>query len=385
MSRWAVCAGEASGDLIGARGLKTFFSRNGPAPVGIGGPRLREIGVETWFDCSELSVRGYVETLRQLPRILGIRRSFLNRLVHSPPVAYFGIDAPDFNLGVEETLRARGVSTVQFVSPAIWAWRANRIEKIKRAVEHMLCIFPFETALYKDTGVKALFVGHPLASEIPFAPDKQPARDRLGLTDGRPVLAILPGSRASEIAALGKDFLEVAISLAGEFQSIIPAATPDIEQRIQSLPNWLIAQAKGVRLVSQPLGAPPVSHLVMQAADIGLVASGTAALEMALFGRPHLIAYRVPWLTYRLMKAQSQARFIGLPNIILDAQVVPEYIQENCNAAELIKGIQGLQAHTGLYESTVERFSLLHSALQQDTPSLISDYLEDAFKSCASA
>jgi len=385
LSRWAVCAGEASGDLIGASGLKTFFSRNGPAPVGIGGPRLREIGMETWFDCSELSVRGYVETLRQLPRILGIRRSFLNRLSHSPPVAYIGIDAPDFNLGVEEVLRKQGVSTVQFISPAIWAWRAKRIEKIKKAVEHMLCIFPFEAALYKDTGVEALFVGHPLASAIPFAPDKQPARSRLGLSDGRPVLAILPGSRVSEIAALGEVFLEVAIALAGEFQSIIPVATPNVEERISSLSNWPLAQTKGVRLLPQHQGAPPVSHLVMQAADIGLVASGTAALEMALFGRPHLIAYRVPWLTYRLMKAQSQARFIGLPNIILDAQVVPEYIQENCNAGALIKGIHSLQTHSGVYEATVERFSLLHAALQRDTPSLISDYLEDAFKPCASA
>ena len=376
MSRLVVCAGEASGDLIGARALAHFLTQKEKSAFGIGGPNLRAIGVDTRFDCSELSVRGYVETLKQLPRILRIRREFTNQLTYERPDLYIGIDAPDFNLGVALSMRKLGVTTVQLVSPAIWAWRGSRITKIIQSIDHMLCIFPFEPDLYVESPVKSVFIGHPLANSIPFRPNVEEYRSLLGLqSGGLPVLAILPGSRDSEIRSLCGIFLEVARHLSHEFQCVIPAATLNIEQKIRATKNWSAAEESGLKLFGPRDAGVPVSHLVMGACDLGMVASGTAALEMALFGRPHLIAYRIPWITYKIMKAQSYARYIGLPNIILDEPLVPEVIQENCNVSNLISCLRTLQDDQSNYRKTIDQFSKLHSLLSRDTPSIVANYL----------
>ena len=376
MPKLVVCAGEASGDLIGARALSQFLACKAGLTSGIGGPNLRALGVETFFDCSELSVRGYVETFRRLPRILRIRRDFLNELICQPPDMYIGIDAPDFNLGVAQQMQRLGVTTVQLVSPAIWAWRGGRIAKIVQSIDHMLCIFPFEPNLYAETRVKSIFIGHPLANSIPFRPNAEEYRFRLGLQSDLPTLAILPGSRDSEIHALCEVFLEVARQLSHEFQCVVPAATLSIERRIREAKNWCAAEEAGVRLFGPQVTGAPVSHLVMGAADIGLVASGTAALEMALFGRPHVIAYKVPWISYQIMKAQSHVRYIGLPNIILNEPLVPEFIQENCNVGSLLSGLRHLYDDEAKYLRTIERFSTLHSLLGRDTSSIVANYLD---------
>lgn len=376
MPKFVVCAGEASGDLIGARALRDFLAQSNEGAVGIGGPNLRALGVTTWFDCSELSVRGYVETLKQLPSILSIRRKFIDQLIRERPGIYMGVDAPDFNLGVAQQMRRLGVTTVQLVSPAIWAWRGNRMTKIIQSIDHMLCIFPFEPALYADTRVKSIFVGHPLAESIPFRPNAEKYRLLLGLTSKLPILAILPGSRNSEIQALSEVFLEVAQRLSHDFQCVIPAATKDIERRIRATSNWPAAEASGVKLFGPSTEKTPVSHLVMGASDLGLVASGTAALEMALFGRPHLIAYRIPWITYRIMKAQSHSRYIGLPNIILKQPLVPEFIQEECNTDNLVAGLRRLQGDDVKFTRTIEQFSTLHAMLSRNTSSMVANYLD---------
>lgn len=376
MPKLIVCAGEASGDLIGARALSRFLVRKEKVVFGIGGPNLRAVGVNTWFDSSELSVRGYVETLKQLPRILAIRRRFINQLIRERPELYLGIDAPDFNLGVARQVRKTRVTTVQLVSPAIWAWRASRLSEIIQSIDHMLCIFPFEPDLYASTRVKSIFIGHPLASSIPFRPNPEGNRSLLGLKSALPILAILPGSRNSEIHALSEVFLEVARQLSNDFQCVIPAATFDIERRIRAAKNWPSAEESGVKLFGPTAEGPPISHLVMGASDIGLVASGTAALEMALFGRPHLIAYRVPWVTFKIMKAQSHSRYIGLPNIILDEPVVAECIQEECNVTNLVARLRKLYSDEVHFRRTIEHFSTLHSLLSRDTPAIVANYLE---------
>lgn len=376
MPKLVLCAGEASGDLIGARALESYLATRRVLTSGIGGPNLRALGVDTWFDCSELSVRGYVETLRHLPRILKVRREFLRRVVAERPNIYFGIDAPDFNLGVAQQLRQRGICTVQLVSPAIWAWRSGRLSKILESIDHMLCIFPFETSIFEKTRVKGIFVGHPLANSIPFKPSTEQYRSLLGIQSKQPVMAILPGSRDSEIHALGETFLQVAINLSRDFQCVIPAVNYLVEKKVRQCEFWPKAEASGVMLLSQRDAGVPVSHLVMGAADFGLVASGTAALEMALFGRPHVIAYRVPWLTYKIMKSRSHVNFIGLPNIILGEPLVPELIQEECNVDLLTSQLRKLSVDESKLKWTEERFSTLHSLLRRDTSSIVANYLE---------
>lgn len=382
MRRLVAVTGEASGDLIAADAMKTLRLLSPELELaGIGGPRLSAIGMECWFSSHDLAVRGYVEALSKLVHILAVRYWLLEYANKWQPRVFLGVDAPDFNLGVEARLRGRGVRTVHLISPSIWAWRPERIRKIQQAVDHMLCIFPFETDIYNGTGVQATYVGHPIADLIAESPDRKAARAALGVPDdARPVVAVMPGSRIGELQHNSEAFFGAAMALTARAHVVVPAASQAMTALISRLsrrrPVIQAAREAGVRWIEQPLDSEtPISHTVLAACDVALVASGTATLEAALFKRPMVIGYRVPNLTYRLMKRRAVISMIGLPNILLKEQVVPEFIQDQCNAKALEDSVLAWLDQPQKSAALIERFSGLHQSLRQGAAHRIADIL----------
>ncbi len=378
MNRIGLVAGEASGDLIAAQALSQLGQDQPLALMGVGGRALQAIGMDCWESCDRLAVRGYVEVLAHLPGLLRLRRQLVERFAASDLNLFLGVDAPDFNLGLAAELHRRGLRTAHLVSPSIWAWRADRLPAIEQAVDTMLCLFPHEPALYAKTRTQAVFVGHPLADRIPKVIDRAQARARLGLAPSKPVLAVLPGSRSSEIVALGERFLSVAIHMNASHQALIPAASEAIAHQIRSLPNWRAAELAGVRLIEPTQsGEPSASYQAMQAADLGLLASGTATLEAALHGLPMVIAYRVPRLTYWLMKRKALVQRIGLPNLLLERDLVPEFIQQDCEPAPLIGALRSLAEDQPRQREMREAFAQLHEQLAQGCAGRVAQALGD--------
>lgn len=366
--RVAMVAGEASGDLLGGLlcdGLKQHWPE--VQSFGIGGPQLERRGFGAWWPSSKLAVRGYVEVLRHYREIVGIRQQLLARLLQDPPDVFIGIDAPDFNLALETQLKANGIKTVHFVSPSIWAWRPERIEKIRQAVDHVLCIFPFEKTLYDQAGIPATYVGHPLANLIALQPDKTAARTALGLAPTDTVVAVLPGSRHSEVQYLGEVFFKAVahIKLAQPaIKFIVPCAPglmPDIAQH---------AQRAGVSSLVQLLEGQ--SHTALAACDVTLIASGTATLEAALFKRPMVIAYNMHWLSWQLMRRKKLQPWVGLPNILCQDFVVPEFLQTGATPKALAAATLNWLSQPEKIRALEQRFTALHTELQRDTATLAS-------------
>ena len=368
----ALVAGEASGDLLAGLLLSGMRQRWPQLQsAGIGGPQMASHGFTPWWPYEKLAVRGYAEVLRHFREILGIRTALRERLLKDRPDVFIGVDAPDFNLGLEEKLRASGIRTVHFVCPSIWAWRMKRVEKLKRACDHVLCIFPFEPELLHRHGVAATYVGHPLANVIPMEPDQAAARAALGLPLGAEVIALLPGSRASEIEAMTWRFLQAAALLQKQRPDawfVLPAM-PALEARIRAI----AAANETVRKLKIVTGQ---SHAVLAACDVTLVASGTATLEAALFKRPMVIAYHTHWITYRLMKPQALQPWVGLPNILAGEFVVPELLQANAQPRLLANAVLEWLDSPAKMRAVQERFRALHATLQRDTATLAADAIE---------
>jgi len=367
----ALVAGETSGDLLAGLlldGLKQRWPDLQAA--GIGGPQMARRGFEAWWPHDKLAVHGFGwEVLRRYREILGIRNQLKAQLLQQHPDVFIGVDAPDFNLDLEAALRAQGIKTVHFVCPSIWAWRPERVEKIKRSADHVLCIFPFEPALLAAHGIAASYVGHPLASVIPMQPDQAAARAALGFAAHDTVVALLPGSRKSEIAYLADHFFQAA-KLIRQARPAARFIMPVVVDRQAQIQTALVAcgMADQVQLV---IGQ---SHTVLAACDVTLIASGTAALEAALFKRPMVIAYRMGALSWRLMRRKRLQPWVGLPNILCRDFVVPELLQESATPAALAQEVlQWLDAKVHQPEkirALEQRFSALHTELQRDTPQL---------------
>jgi len=372
-------AGEASGDLLSSLLLQGVQSRwPQVSAVGIGGAAMAAKGFDAWWPSERLAVHGYsAELLRRLWGILRIRKQLVQRLQQQRPQLFVGVDAPDFNLGVEERLRAVGIKTVHFVCPSIWAWRAERVEKIRRAADHVLCIFPFEPELLARHGIAATYVGHPLASVIPLAPDKAAARARLGLPEQGEVLAVLPGSRASEVNYIARPFFEAVALLLRQrpgLKVLVPAV-PAQKARIEQL-----AQACGVRGQVQLLDGQ--SHTALEACDCTLIASGTATLEAALYKRPMVIAYHMHPISWRLMRRKQLQPWVGLPNILCRDFVVPELLQDAATPPALAAALaQWLDAGPQRIAQVEQRFHQLHLELRRDTAQLAADALEKVLAS----
>ncbi len=369
-------AGEASGDLLGAHFIQALKTRHPDlSAAGIAGPRLIEAGVDAIYPSDKLAVNGYVEVLTHLPELLWIRSRITRHFLRERPRVFVGIDAPDFNFALEAKLKAAGIPTVHFVSPSIWAWRPERIHKIKQAVSHMLVVFPFEEAIYRDAGIPVSYVGHPLADVIPLEPDTAAARAALGLADG-PVIALLPGSRVSEVkrhARLMLDAARLILARQPDAQFVLPAAGPRVAA--------LIEQARAVYELPLTVLAGQ-SHTALAACDVALVASGTATLETMLFKKPMVITYRVPALTARLMRKKALLPWIGLPNILARDFVVPERVQEDATPENLAADALAWLDDAPRRKALAERFRAMHASLRQNAAVRIAEalapYLEGA-------
>ena len=347
---------------------------------GIGGPRMQAEGMRSDWPMETLSVRGYVEAIRQLPAILKLRRELIaNLLNEGRPDVYLGIDAPDFNLGVEFQLRKAGIPTLHLVSPSIWAWRGGRIKKIAQAVERMLCIFPFELEIYERAGIAATYVGHPLASEIPPEPNTALARDRIAQIlkiapvdlSGK-VIAVLPGSRSSEIEQIAPIFFDtmrlLADRLHGEkLQFLIPVATPRLRQPLENL----LLQVKEANPDAQIHLMDGEADAILEASDVVLIASGTATLQAALWKKPMVISYKVPWLTAQIMKRQAYMPYVGLPNILCGEFVVPELLQDDATPEKLANAILDWLNNPAKVNQLKARFAQMHETLLRPTGLLV--------------
>lgn len=367
--RIALCAGEASGDLLGAGLIAELRQRYPDAEfAGIGGDQMRGAGLDAWFDASELAVMGLAEVLRHLPRLLRLRREFRARLLQWQPDVFIGIDAPDFNLGMEKWLRERGVRTVHYVSPSVWAWREKRAEKIGRSADRVLCLFPMEPAIYARHGVDARFVGHPLADEMPLDPDRDAARRQLGLDPQRPLLALLPGSRVGEIERLGPDFLSTASRLLAAdptLQVVVPMANEHARaafQRVLAAHPDSLALSAALRILNGQ------ARTLMIASDVILLASGTATLEAMLAKRPMVVAYKVAPLTYTLVKGLGllKVEHYALPNVLAGEGVVPELMQHDCTPENLAAAVTRWMHDPAAAAALQPRFRELHLQLRRD-------------------
>ena len=383
LPKLACVAGEPSGDLLAAPvlgALNQIPDMAGLEIYGIGGPRMQAEGLRSDWPMETLSVRGYVEAIQQLPAILKLRRELIYSLLHeNRPDVYLGVDAPDFNLGVELKLRQAGIPTLHLVSPSIWAWRGGRIKKIAKAVDRMLCIFPFEVEIYQRAGLSATYVGHPLASDIPLEPNTALARRRIAVILNLPedqlsgkVIAVLPGSRASEIEYIAPVFFEtmrlLAARLQGEkLQFLIPVATPRLRDALEQL----LAQVKKLNPDIQIYLLDGEADLVLEFADVVLIASGTATLQAALWKKPMVISYKVPWLTAQIMKRQGYLPYVGLPNILCGEFVVPELLQDDANPEALTNAVLDWLNNPVKVAQLQERFSKMHETLRRPTGLLV--------------
>ena len=370
-------AGEASGDVLAGLLLEGMRMRwPQMAAEGIGGPKMAEQGFQAWWPHDKLAVRGYVEVLGHFREIVGIRHQLTERLMGDKPDCFIGVDAPDFNLDLEVKLRAAGVKTVHFISPSIWAWRGKRIEKIQRAADLVLCIFPFEPEVFAKRKINAVYVGHPLASVIPLEPDKAAARAVLGMGEADTVVALLPGSRRSEIQYIAPRVFAAAAEMHRQRPGV----------------RFVVPVVTGLRHVIEPLrrrhapDAPIVlldgnSHDALSACDVAIVASGTATLETALFKRPMVVVYAMHPLTYQMGKRMAYLPWVSLPNILLREFAVPELLQGNATAAKVAAAAFAWLDDPAACAVLRERFAGIHESLRRDTAALAAAAIADVLAS----
>jgi len=369
--RIAMVAGESSGDLLGSRvmrALRARFPQRKFLFEGVGGPSMQAAGFESLYPMERLAVMGLIEPLGRLPELLRIRGALFQRWRTSPPALFLGIDAPDFNLTLARRLRGTGLKTAQLVSPTVWAWRPGRVKTVARSVDCLLCLFPFEPPLYAGVGLSATFVGHPLVAEFQHVPSKESVREEWGIDPDAPVVALLPGSRSSEVAQLGRCLIDAASLLRdrdSRRQFLMPAANEDRLTQCQQLLRDAGAEGQ-IRLVAGD------SRNAMIAADLVVLASGTATLEAMLLRRPMVIAYRVARMSWALMSRLAVTRFVGLPNVLAGEAVVPELLQDALSPAALALEAEILLAHG---DAQIAKLQPSLHALEHDFDQAVGDAL----------
>ena len=363
--RIAMVAGEASGDLLASHLISALKAKLPNAQFyGIGGPKMLGQGFEAWHPLEKLAVRGYVEVLRHYRGIAGIRRDLKRRLLADPPDVFIGVDAPDFNLALEKALKERGVPSIHYVSPSIWAWRGKRIHKIGAAVSRVLALFPFESPLYEKQGIPVSYVGHPLADMLPIDDGRIAARELLGLPPEQAVFALLPGSRQSELQYMADTFILTAREINKTLPNavfLVPLATRETRLLFETALYRCNARELPIRMLFGH------AHEAMMASDAVLVASGTATLEAALLKRPMAIAYKMAPFSYRMMRRMGYLPYVGLPNILAGKFVVPEFIQDDATPENLAQALLNLYADKMTCARISDVFREIHLQLKQNT------------------
>lgn len=358
----AIVAGEASGDILGAGLLQALKSHFPSMDVeGIGGDLMLAQGLHSLYPMERLSVMGLTEVLGRLPELLKLRKRLAEHWKQNPPDVFIGIDAPDFTLGLEEQLKAAGIATVHYVSPSVWAWRKKRIFKIKRSTDLMLTLLPFEAAFYEEHQQRVAFVGHPLADDIPLVPDVQTAKSQLNIASSKRVVALLPGSRKSEVSQLARVFLQTAQALNKhdpDLVFLLPAANQKRYQELKTLIAEEFAELDVQLLLKQ-------SQIAMEASDAILIASGTATLEAMLYKKPMVVAYRMSSLTYCILSRMITSQWVSLPNLLAQQTLIPELLQQKATPALMTEALLNALDNTGYRESLVDRFTEIHLRLRQ--------------------
>jgi len=364
MIRIGIVAGEASGDLLGSHLMQALKQKRTDIEfIGIAGPKMIGEGARSLFPMERLSVRGYIEVIKHLFGLLKLRRQLLNHFLSNPPDLFIGIDAPDFNFWLEKKLKNKGIKTIHYVSPSIWAWRKNRINKIKHAVTHILALFPFEPALYQQAGIPVTYVGHPLADILPIEPDVTAAREGLKLESSALVIAMLPGSRQSEVQQHADLFVKTAKLIYADHPNaifLVPLITRETRRIFEAA------------IFSEPESLPIQilfghAHDAMEAADVVIVASGTATLEAALLKKPMVITYRMSKLSWKLLKRMQLQPYVGLPNILAGKFVVPELLQDDATPEKLAVAALKFINDTSYMAEIKAEFTKIHHSLRQNT------------------
>ena len=378
MPKVAIVAGEASGDLLGGHLIRALKAQRSDLTfIGIAGPKMIGEGAKSLFPIEKLSVRGYVEVLKHLYGLLKLRKSLLKQLLVEKPDIFIGVDAPDFNFWLERKLKNHGITTIHYVSPSIWAWRGGRIGKIKRAVSHVLALFPFEPALYEKAGVAVTYVGHPLADELPLKPSKAEAREILKIEKNKLVIAMLPGSRQSEVKQHADLLIKTAqiISKGNKnSQFIVPLITCETRQLFETaLYNNIRYNQANLNSDDNPDETLNLdilfghAHDAIEAADIVIVASGTATLEAALLKKPMVITYRMPALSWQILKRMRYQPYVGLPNILAGKFLVPELLQNDATPQNLADAVVRLLSDDAYLKEIKQEFTTIHHTLKQNS------------------
>ena len=361
--RIALVAGETSGDTLGAALVEALRRRFPQAEfAGVAGPKMRAAGCTVWHDIDELAVMGLTEVITHLPRLMRLRASLRRQILDWRPDVFIGVDYKEFNLGLARQLKRAGLATVQYVSPQVWAWRQGRVRTIGESVDLVLCLFPFEPEFYREHGVRAAFVGHPLADQIPLVVDRVAARAELGLRPDDRVLAVLPGSRRGEVDKLGTEFAAAAELLAARVPglvSIAPMVTPALRDLFAARCTEHAPNAR-VRMLDGR------ARLALAAADVVLVASGTATLETALFGRPMVVAYKLGFITAFLLRTLGMVKIqhFSQPNLLAGKELVPEFFQGTANAANLADALAHWLDHPDEVRRVQQEFAAIHARLR---------------------
>ncbi|MGE3318854.1 MAG: lipid-A-disaccharide synthase [Candidatus Berkiella sp.] len=373
---FGIVAGEISGDILGADLIAALKETYPDATfVGIGGERMIKAGMQTLFPMERLSVMGFIEPLKRLPELLRIRSFLKQYFIKHKPTVFIGIDAPDFNLSLELYLKKHGVRTVHYVSPTVWAWRKGRIHKIKKAVNRMLCVFPFESPIYEEYQVPMTFVGHPLADEIPMDSSKSQARTILDLPQEKKIVALLPGSRAQEIAKLGQPFIETARWLKANFEEV-EFISPLVNESIEEQFKAQLACNTDVKVKCFKGNA----RTVMAAADVVLTVSGTASLEAMLVKRPTIVAYKMSKLGFVIAKRIIHVPYIALPNLLAGKLIMKEFIQEAVKPEAMGKAILAYLMTPELSEQDSAIFSEIHESLRKDAGKTAASAIREVIK-----
>lgn len=361
----AMVAGEASGDLLGSHLIKALKTQFPQAEfTGIGGPKMEAEGLRSLFPMEKLAIRGYIEVLRHYLEIAAIRRKLARSLLRSKPDIFIGIDAPDFNLGLERGLKSAGILTVHYVSPSIWAWRGNRIKTIAKSADHMLVLFPFEAELYRDAGIGVTFVGHPLGDIIPEYDQTEEMRVLLKVPAGCKIVTLMPGSRQTELAHMGRLFAETAKAVLKLFPNV-HFLVPLLSRETRSQFDQALYDARAPDLPLTVLFGHGRDALA--ASDVALIASGTATLEAALLRKPMVITYHMNRLTFKLMSKLHYQPWVGLPNVLSGEFIVPEFLQDEATPENLSQALVNLLRDPVVTRRLPERLALLHGALRQGT------------------
>ncbi len=378
MPKIAIVAGEASGDLLGSHLIRALKAQRSDLTfIGIAGPKMIGEGTKSLFSIEKLSVRGYVEVLKHLYGLLKLRKSLLKQLLAEKPDIFIGVDAPDFNFWLEKKLKSHGIPTIHYVSPSIWAWRGGRMGKIKRAVSHVLALFPFEPALYEKAGVAVTYVGHPLADELPLKPSKTAAREILKIEKNKLVIAMLPGSRQSEVKQHADLLIKTAQIISKEnknSQFLVPLITRETRQLFETaLYNNIAHNQASLNNDNEQIETLDLdilfghAHDAMEAADIVIVASGTATLEAALLKKPMVITYRMPAISWQILKRMRYQPYVGLPNILAGKFLVPELLQNEATPQKLADAVARLLSDDAYLKEIKQEFTTIHHNLRQNS------------------